>query len=580
MRKILFILLGVLIITSCVEKRDLKQDVVVVDLESYPDGLHPYNSSSGSGNFITSYTQTSLISLDSKTEQYTPLLIKELPKADSTGLLYRFEINNKAKWDNGEILKGEDVVFSWKLTLCPLTDNAFARGMYSNIIENVFVNPENSQEVFVKVQDVHYKNMEIVASVSLSQKSYWDKENLMDEYSFKDLLGKEFKSTKKLDDWFNNFNSADNAYIPENLKGLGAYQITQMVSKSYITLEKKKGWWGTPFKEESTDFIALPQKIIFKVTSDPSAGYLAIKAEEIDILKNRGSSWISKFRRLRRLEYFNENYKSDFVETNLYRYLGMNLKPDGKEYKPFFTDVRVRRAMAHLAPLDDMIEYLLYGEATRQASIVAPFNKAVDSTLKLIPYNIKEANRLLSEAGWVDTDGDNIRDKMIDGEKVQFSFKLNYYSDPSLKEIATVLKGSMRKAGIELIQNPLDFGTLFGNAYDHKFDAILAAWGGSVMYSDPYAVWSSKSWATKGANFIGFGDAESDSLINASNTILDEEGHLKAFRALQRKIYEEQPYIFFWSEKYVMACHNRFENNGFFKASPNINVAGLKLKYK
>jgi len=97
LKKILFILLSVLIITSCVEKRDLKQDVVVVDLESYPDGLHPYNSSSGSGNFITSYTQTSLISLDSKTEQYTPLLIKELPKADSTGLLYRFEINNKAK---------------------------------------------------------------------------------------------------------------------------------------------------------------------------------------------------------------------------------------------------------------------------------------------------------------------------------------------------------------------------------------------------------------------------------------------------------------------------------------------------
>ena len=197
-----------------------------------------------------------------------------------------------------------------------------------------------------------------------------------------------------------------------------------------------------------------------------------------------------------------------------------------------------------------------------------------------IPYDLEKATKLLNEAGWVDSDGDNIRDKMINGERVQFKFKLNFYSDPSMKEIALVMKESMEKAGIELIPNPLDFGTLFGSAYDHKFDAMLAAWGGTVTYSNPYQIWSTKSWAQKGGNFVGFGDAESDSLIDASNFQLNEESHLEAYKALQKKIYDEQPYIFFWCEQYVMACHKRFENRKFYRSGNNVNIGGLQRTNK
>ena len=109
---------------------------------------------------------------------------------------------------------------------------------------------------------------------------------------------------------------------------------------------------------------------------------------------------------------------------------------------------------------------------------------------------------------------------------------------------------------------------------------MLAAWGGTVTYSDPSQIWSTRSWALKASNFNGFGDAESDSLIEASNTQLDEEKHLEAYRALQRKVYDEQPYIFFWSEQYVMACHKRFENRKFYRSGNQINITGLQLNNK
>ena len=51
---------------------------------------------------------------------------------------------------------------------------------------------------------------------------------------------------------------------------------------------------------------------------------------------------------------------------------------------------------------------------------ISHLKKTYNDTLKLIPLDIKKAKQLLNEAGWVDTDGDNIRDKIVDGEKLQF----------------------------------------------------------------------------------------------------------------------------------------------------------------
>ena len=358
MKKILFTIFSILIVLSCVKKRNLTNNSVVVDLESFPDGLHPTNSSSGPASFVQAYYSFSLIGINTKTEKYKPLLIKELPKADSTGLIYYYELNGKAKWDNGKPLSVNDIIFSWKLMLSPLTDNAFIRGVYSGIIEDVYAHPNNSNGVYVKVKKVHYNNMSNVsAAATIMQESFWDPKGILTRYSIKDLTSEKFKSNTELDNWFNDFNDSKNAYDVDRLVGMGPYKVTELSNKLYIKLEKKKDWWGDKFLDEGEDFQAYPNQLIFKVTPDPSAGYLAMKCQEIDVLKNRGSNWISKFRRLRSLDYFNDNYKSDFVSTPLFRYLGMNMKPDGVDYKPFFVDLRVRKAMAYLAPLDDMIEY-------------------------------------------------------------------------------------------------------------------------------------------------------------------------------------------------------------------------------
>jgi ABC-type transport system substrate-binding protein len=118
----------------------------------------------------------------------------------------------------------------------------------------------------------------------------------------------------------------------------------------------------------------------------------------------------------------------------------------------------------------------------------------------------------------------------------------------------------------------------FKNGYDHKFDAMAGGWGGSAGYSDPVQLWHTESWANKGSNFTGFGDAESDSLILLGNTSLNPEKHLAAIKALQAKIYDEQPYVFMYSINRKIAIHKRFDNANMYNERPGVILGNLSLK--
>ncbi|HRP60844.1 MAG TPA: ABC transporter substrate-binding protein, partial [Vicingus sp.] len=321
---------------------------------------------------------------------------------------------------------------------------------------------------------------------------------------------------------------------------------------------------------------AYPEKIIFKIINDDAAAYLAIKNQQIDVSTYLGTT---KLLKLKNIDYFNENYHAEFMPQYSYSYIGLNMKPDGIEHKPFFVDKKVRRAIAHLVPVQEIIDVINKGKAIRQVSNISPLQKAYNHDLKLIELDVEKAKKLLDEAGWIDTDGDNIRDKEVNGQRIPFSFKLSYISGAAAtKEMILMIKESMYKAGVDVIPTPMDFTLFYKNAYDHKFDAMAGGWGGSASYSDPIQLWHTESWANKGSNFTGFGDAESDSLIRLGNTSLDPEKHIAAVKALQKKIYDDQPYVFLYSNTRKIAIHKRFDNANMYNERPGVILGNLKLK--
>ena len=84
-------------------------------------------------------------------------------------------------------------------------------------------------------------------------------------------------------------------------------------------------------------------------------------------------------------------------------------------------------------------------------------------------------------------------------------------------------------------------------------------------------------WSDVYRNFCGFGDAESDALIEEANLTLDKEQHDNALLKLQAKIYTDQPYVFLYSTKRKFAIHKRFENRGMYYERPGVMLQNLKL---
>ena len=572
-KKVLLISFIATILISCVNNRDLSKNTVVAHILSQPDGLHPFNDNSVMRSYVFNYTQKTLIKLDLETLDYIPSLVKRMPIASDDNLSFEYEIKDGVLWDDGTEMNALDVAFSVKLMLCPLTNNAQIRSNYSTVIKSIVIDKNNPMKFTMNAQNIHWDNKFIFSELYIVQKSFWDPKGILDELSFEEILSDKFNETEVLSDWFNSYNDADNSYKPNLLVGLGAYQVTEWEASQYITIEKKQNWWG----ENDTSIYnkAYPEKIIFKIIKEDASSYLALKNQEIDVTTNIGTI---KLMKLQEREYFNNNYESDFLDQYSFGYLGMNMKPDGIKQKPFFIDQKVRRAMAYMIPVDEIIEVMMHGKASRQASLISPLKKTYNDTLQLIPLDIDKAKQLLDEAGWVDTDGDNIRDKVLNGVKTPFSFKLSYMSSPTSTEIVLMMKESMYKAGVVAEPTPMDFSLFYKNAMDHNFDGMLGGWGGSASYSNPMQLWHTSSWVNKGSNFCGFGDAESDALIEEANLTLDPEIHNNALLKLQAKVYTDQPYVFLYATKRKFAIHKRFNNINMYNERPGVMLQNLNLK--
>ena len=143
-KKLLTTLFISVILISCVEKRDLSKNTVIAHITAQPDGLHPFNDNSMQRSYIFNYTQKTLIKLDIESLEYIPYLVKEIPKPSTDNLSFDYEIKEGIKWDDGTAFTAEDVAFSVKLMLCPLTNNAQMKSNYTTVIKSIELDPERT----------------------------------------------------------------------------------------------------------------------------------------------------------------------------------------------------------------------------------------------------------------------------------------------------------------------------------------------------------------------------------------------------------------------------------------------------
>lgn len=550
-----------------------KNNIVIFHVTSQPDNLHPTNSISAEREFIFRYTQMTLLSNDLLNRSMRPQLVKAMPEISADGLRYTYELLDGITWDDGTPLTVEDVIFTFKANKCPLLDNPDAR-VYLEDLVDIIPDPVKPQRFTLVMKRKYMNNLSLVSDFPIMQRSYFDKNNVLANYGFEQTTGK--KSNVDLTAWAKEFNDAKYGADPAFFNGLGAYKVTAWEPGISITLEKKKSHWVDKMEKPDMHDKGIAEKIIFKLNRDENSVKLEFKSQKFDatnIISTRA------LKELQKDPAFNKNYHSYLVPAYGWAYLAFNMKPDGNKHKKLFTDKKVRRAIAMLIPVDDIIRTVRAGNGSRIATMVSPLKKnEVDSTLKPIDLNVEGAKKMLDEAGWKDTDGDNIRDKVVDGKKLQLEFDFNFPAgNPVVADMAKLMAEGMQKGGVKANMVGIEAPLIGKKASTHDFDMVFGQWGGNSQPEDYSQLWSTREWASGGSNLTGFGNAETDALIDSIRYATNADQRIVFSKKLQKIVYDDQPYVFLYAPRRCVAIHKRYGNVVMVSDNPNVMLNALRV---
>ncbi len=555
-----------------------KKNTVVFHVMAEPDNLHPANGISAERSLVFSLIHKFVVITDIATLTLCPDMADSMPKISTDGLSYTYLLRKQAKWDNGSCVNAEDIVFSFKAYLCAYTDNAAFKPYLTNI-SNIITYKGNPLKFTLVMKKKYIQNIAFLTDFPVIQKSIFDPENILSQYTFAQLSepDSDKKNNEKLKKWANSFNNPDYGRKPELISGLGPYAVSEWKDGISITLVKKKNYWSTASNMLQISDFALPEKIIFVINRDANSQKLEFKSQTYDVTASIDTRSLTE---LSENADFIRNYHFGFLQTYNYTYMALNMKPDGIKQKKLFTSKNVRKAIAMLVPVDDIIALVDQGKSKRVVGPVSSLKPEFNTELKPVQYNLKAAQKLLESEGWKDLDGDKIIEKQIDGKNTPFEFELEYMNTtPTWKDIALLIKESMLDAGINVVLVPEDMQMMFANAQKHEFDALLSAWGGNSLPDDFTQLWHTSSWISNGSNFTGFGDKTSDALIDSIKYCIVDSLRIPMVKRFQQMVYDEQPYVFIKTGVRKVIVHKRFGNANMYFETPSVLANTLKLLY-
>lgn len=543
-------------------------------LPSGPRNLNPVAPRSGYDLMILHYMFQYPLDFSEETLKMEPQLVKTYPTMEEgeDGPSFTYEILEEAVWDNGTPVTGHDYAFTLKALFNPHVPSGGIRD-YLIHIKDVLVDEANPKKFTVTTRRKYILAEPTISNVYVMPAHHYDPNGLMSKYALADLT--DLESGAKLAETEADLKTfAEQLTSPalsrENIQGSGPYKFVEWVDKQKVVVAKKENWWGDALADGNSLLEAYPDTIQFLFIRDDNTLAAALKDESIDATASVNTKI---FKDLIADDFIKERYNSYTPETFNFSYAGFNSK------RPKMADPRVRRAIAHLTNLDEVIESYYEGYGVR---VAIPFPKEApyyNNDLSIIKYDVEKAKNLLAEAGWVDSDGDGILDKEIDGEKTQLSIKLMHGGTKFSTDYGQYFADKAKEAGVEILPEEVNFREMVGTKLPARDFDMFSATGSAdpLAAMDPYQLWHTDNDKPDGYNRSGFGTPESDKLIEEIRVTLNDDKRHEMMRELQKMIYDFQPWIIYFAPKERVLIHKRFEGKAT-KLKPGLFVNRLKLK--
>lgn len=336
-----------------------------------------------------------------------------------------------------------------------------------------------------------------------------------------------------------------------NRTGSGPFKFVNYSPDEALELEANSDYWaGAPYVD----------RLIFKQYANADAIVQALIAGEVDAIQWLNASAVDVLEQQDTVTIV----EGASLDVNV---LALNTREDGTQPE-WLSDLDVRKAMEYAIDRQTFVNTIHLGHATLGDSVVTPGQgEWYHDGLQTISFDPEQGKQLLEDAGYVDTDGDGIRET-ADGEPMQI--RVATWDDASATRAVELIANNLREIGLDAVDVVMDYDTLETRVYeDYDFDMVYWTWG---MDPDPdfnLSLFTCGQAEEGGWSETGYCDPEWDRMYEEQATETDRLRRLEMVHEMQQYIYERRPYIVMAYPDALGAYRNdRF--TGFPEETPDI----------
>lgn len=532
-----------------------------VRLEAKVEKLNPLLKGPGYARYVSGNIFQTLGVFDPVSIEIAPLLIKEIPQpvVPSEGPYkgmqeYTFELRDEAKWDNGSPITAADVVFSYKCAMNPLLTSPFTP--YLEFLRGAELDPANPKKLKVYLSEYYFLGVESLCQMPIYPKYNYDPKGLLDNISINDmadpkkveLLAQQDKGLQEHATFFQDaaFNSDK-----KTVSGSGAYRLEFIDPAQGVVLVKKSDWWANGLAQTLTFIAAYPDTIHFKLVVAEDAAVNMLRSGELDVIAGLTPA---NFKKLEADPGINQAFNFKMQPTAIYNRIMIN------NVDPVLSDKKVRQALAHAIDYQKILDEIQLGMSIRTNGPIYPGYESYNKDLTPTPYDIAKAKALLAEAGWSDTDGDGVADKVINGQKKQLEFDFMNTSGVGTGDMITnAVTTSAAKAGIKINLTALDINKISEETRAGNYQLAAFAASHHPGEADLTQTYHSKSLAPRGDNRMRFSNPQVDALIDQIKTTRDKAERIKMSKQVQAILQEETPEIYLYCAGFRLITSKAFD---------------------
>ncbi len=478
---------------------------VRIGLPGYPDSLNP-----GLAVLAESYTIYELVYdtpvAVTATGEWIPRLATEWSVSED-GLTWTMTLVDNAVFHDGEPMDADDVAFSVE----------FYR-------DNVFPLLTSYAEPFVEVAVVDPTTMTLTTEDPMSQPLF--EQNMAAIYVLPQHIWADVDPQE---------------YGNEEMIGTGPFTLTEATQGEFVELAANPDYWGT---------VASIDGVVFQTMTNADARITALTTGQVDALTEFPATTISTLENA-------ENVVVNIAETpgGQLRDIFFNMTTEENcppedgvcSGHPALKDVQVRRALAHATNKEQIIEVATLGTGSVGLSLVTPAHGDFFATdIPDYEFDLDEANRLLDEAGYEDTNDDGVRECLPEQEcpTGDLTFRLNFPddSDTAPRE-AEQLQDTWAQAGVAVQIQGFDADTLTSLCCPgFDFDVIIWSWYTDIDAGGLLGVATCAEIPT-GFSETGYCNPEYDALMDAQAIELDRDTRIDQIHQMQQILMDDVVYI-------------------------------------